>query len=81
VGLHHLELRPGGTGHLADGTLACPGCDFPTSPTLPRMKVDDPLACPYCHHWGTVRDFLTLTDTPRPARVRVTVRVPPLPAR
>ena len=36
----------------------------------------DPVACPFCDHGGAVRDFLSLADPARPARVAV--RVVPL---
>ncbi|WP_372791288.1 hypothetical protein [Paraconexibacter sp.] len=81
MALHHEELRERRPAHLGNGTLACPDCDFPTRPTAPRMTPADELRCPYCGCYGAVREFLTLSDEPRPARVAVTVRVPPLPAR
>lgn len=81
MALHHEELRPRRPSRLGNGTLACPACDLPTSLRAPRMAPEDALACPYCGHGGAVRDFLTLTARPRPARVTVTVRVPPLAPR
>jgi len=77
----HEERHAAGAGLLGEGTLACPSCDFPTWPGTRPLTPADPLACSYCGHAGAVREFLTLTDAPRPARVVVTVRVPPLPSR
>jgi hypothetical protein len=61
------------TGHLASGTLACPLCDAPVALGAARVSPADPLACPFCDHSGTVRDFLSLTSPARPARVAVRV--------
>lgn len=58
--------------HLATGTLACPSCDAPVMP-MHRMHPADSLACPYCLHFGKVRDFLSLSAPSRPARVEVRV--------
>jgi hypothetical protein len=59
---------------LASGTLACPECDAPVALSAPRMTPTDPLACPYCEHTGTLRDFLSLKAPTRPTRVVVHVR-------
>lgn len=77
----HEERRGAGPGRLGEGTLACPSCDFPTWPSARVTSPAAALACSYCGHAGAVRDFLTLTDAPRPARVTVMVRVPPLASR
>ena len=67
------ELRRSLTSwHLATGTLACPACDAPVAP-IGTMAPADPLGCPVCAHSGAVRDFLSLTDPTRPARVDVRV--------
>ena len=58
---------------LATGTLACPSCDAPVSPGETPLRPADPLACPYCLHAGAVRDFLSLGEPTRPARVSVRV--------
>lgn len=81
VGGTHEVRRDRRAGTLADGTLACPDCDFPTHPTAPRMSPADDMWCNYCGRTGAVRDFLTLSDDPRPAKVTVVVRVPPLKPR
>ena len=60
-------------GHLATGTLACPACDAPVAPAPGRHAPADPVACPYCAHTGAVRDFLSLGEPSRPARVDVRV--------
>jgi hypothetical protein len=73
-----FELRPepfqvARTGHLASGTLACPRCDAPVALATGPAAPADPLGCPYCAHAATVRDFLSLGDPTRPARVAVRV--------
>jgi hypothetical protein len=60
-------------GHLASGTLACPRCDAPVALAAGPAAPSDPLSCPYCAHPATVRDFLSLGDPTRPARVAVRV--------
>jgi hypothetical protein len=57
---------------LGDGTFACPHCDAPVAPAG-RMRPADFVACPYCHHAGAARDFLTLGEPTRPAHVEVRV--------
>jgi hypothetical protein len=69
------ERRITRSGHLADGTLACPRCDAPVAlaaPAAPSAR----LGCPYCVYAGPLRDFLTLGEPTRPARVQVRVRSP-----
>jgi hypothetical protein len=61
------------SGHLATGTLACPLCDAPVALGARHASPADPLACPFCDHTATVREFLSLTDPARPARVAVRV--------
>ena len=61
------------TGHLASGTLACPRCDAPVALGAGPAAPADPLGCPFCEHTATVRDFLSLADPTRPARVAVRV--------
>ena len=64
---------------LATGTLACPKCDAPVLPGETPLRPADPLACPYCLHAAAVRDFLSLGEPTRPARVTVRVVAPPSP--
>ena len=67
------ELRPSRSStELATGTMACPECDAPVAP-VGRMRPSDDAACPFCGTAGAVRDFLTLEDPARPARVVVRV--------
>jgi hypothetical protein len=66
------ERRIARSGRLASGTLACPRCDAPVAPAGPVTPAQ-PLGCPYCEHAGAVRDFLTLGEPTRPARVVVRV--------
>lgn len=60
---------------LAEGTLACPGCDAPVAPDGP-LSPGDPISCPVCARAGRVRDFLSLEAPTRPARVVVRVTTP-----
>ena len=69
------ELRPSrGTTELATGTMACPECDAPVMPAGP-VGPADAIGCPFCGTAGAVRDFLSLEDPSRPARVVVRVVV------
>jgi hypothetical protein len=66
------EHRPATRGRLATGSLACPRCDAPVAlrgPAPPTAALD----CPYCRHRAVVRDFLSLAQPTRPARVVVRV--------
>jgi DNA-directed RNA polymerase subunit RPC12/RpoP len=58
---------------VAAGSLACGRCDAPVALAGPAV-LTDALTCPYCAHRAPVRDFLSLTDPTRPARVVVRVR-------
>ena len=74
------EIRPRERGWvMATGTLACPECDAPVAPAGP-VSPPDALGCPFCGHAARVRDFLSLEQPTRPARVEVRVFSPP-PAR
>ena len=67
------EIRPTrSTNELAVATMACPECDAPVMPAG-RVRPSDEATCPYCGTHGHVRDFLTLEDPARPARVIVRV--------
>ena len=57
---------------LATGTLACPRCDAPLALPGPRSPADG-LVCPYCLHAAAAREFLSLAQPTRPARVVVRV--------
>ena len=46
-GIGHEEIRPGHSGLVAVGTLACPGCDAPVSPGDRPLRVTDAIECPY----------------------------------
>ena len=72
-GIGHEEIRPGHSGLIAVGTLACPRCDAPVSPGDRALRVTDAIECPYCGAFGRVRDFLSLAVPSRPARVEVRV--------
>ena len=66
----HEERRVSGVWRMAVGTLACPDCDAPVAPDG-AVTPSAPLACPWCGHAAAVRDFLTLGEPNRPARVEV----------
>lgn len=61
---------------VATGTLACPACDAPVAPGPRPLSPSEALCCPLCAHAGRVRDFLSLGQPTRPARVVVRVSVP-----
>jgi len=69
------EERRSAAGRIA-GTLACPACDAPVALARERMTPAEPLGCPFCGRSGAVRDFLTLGEPTRPARVVVRVAQP-----
>ena len=69
----HDYRRRISTGRLATGTLACPRCDAPVALAPGPLAVSAAVGCPYCHHTGAVRDFLSLAAPARPARVEVRV--------
>jgi hypothetical protein len=74
----HQELRPARSLQtLAVGTLACARCDAPVALERKRMSPSDLLSCPFCLHHGAVRDFLTLGEPTRPARVVVRIALAP----
>jgi hypothetical protein len=82
AGGHEEERRATRSNRLAAGTLACRGCDAPVALGARQLPLSHHLECPFCHHRGPVRDFLSLAVPTRPARVVVRVgRVPSLPAR
>jgi hypothetical protein len=60
---------------LAVATFGCPACDAPLLPDPVGMAPADPISCGYCLHAGSVRDFLSLEQPARPARVAVRVRL------
>jgi hypothetical protein len=74
VGGHHELRRTRTARELATGTLACPSCDVPVLPPG-SLSPADLLACGFCSHTAAARDFLTLGEPPRPARVVVRVRL------
>jgi hypothetical protein len=57
--------------YLGTGTLACPRCDAPVATGGEPLAPAAPLTCPFCSHGGPLRDFLTLGEPTRPARVEV----------
>jgi hypothetical protein len=69
----HEERRRAGSTWLAAGTLACPRCDAPVALAPGPASPAAALSCPYCGQSGALRDFLSLTGRPRPARVDVRV--------
>jgi hypothetical protein len=71
-----IEERRARSTLLGAGTLACPHCDVPVALGGGRAAPADPLDCPYCGHYGAVRDFLSLAAPTRPAHVEVRVVLP-----
>jgi hypothetical protein len=59
---------------LASGTLACPACDAPVVAGPGPTSVGETLACGFCAYASALRDFLSLGEPTRPARVSVNVR-------
>ena len=70
VGQEHLDRTTRGRA-VATGTLACARCDAPVALAGATVAPSDALSCPFCLHRAPVRDFLTLGDPTRPARVTV----------
>ena len=60
---------------VATGTLACPACDAPVWPGPEPMSPADSIFCGFCSESGAVRDFLSLGEPTRPARVAVRLRL------
>lgn len=73
VGAHEELRRVARSRLLATGTLACARCDAPVALAGATVRPSDPLSCPFCLHEGRVRDFLSLGDPTRPARVEVRI--------
>ena len=67
------DRRIGHSAVMCAGTLACPRCDVPVALAGGAAAPADPLDCPYCGHYGAVRDFLSLAAPTRPAHVEVRV--------
>jgi hypothetical protein len=61
---------------LGTGTLACPRCDVPVALAAGPASPGDQFDCPFCGHYGALRDFLSLAAPSRPARVEVRVVMP-----
>jgi hypothetical protein len=59
------------------GTLGCPDCDAPVA-LSGAVSPADSLSCPFCMQRGAVRDFLSLGEPTRPARVVVRLKAPAL---
>jgi hypothetical protein len=73
VGGLHDERRTARRWKLASGTLACPACDAPVLPAAPALSPSETISCPVCFTPGPARDFLSLAEPTRPARVSVYV--------
>ena len=77
----HLEIeRAQRSGVLCAGTLACARCDAPVALAGGTVSIGDRLTCPFCLHSARVRDFLSLAEPTRPARVVVRIVAPPVRA-
>ena len=72
VPVGHEELRPARASQtLGVGTLACSRCDAPVALAGATVTPSDELACAFCLHTAPVREFLSLAEPTRPARVVV----------
>lgn len=69
-----LEHRPGTAKPVATGSLACPDCDVPVALGPGGHALTEAVECGWCGRWGVLRDFLSLAQPTRPARVVVRVR-------
>jgi hypothetical protein len=70
----HEERRVSRSTVVATGTLACPACDAPVA-LFAAASPATALACPVCNHGGALREFLSLGEPTRPARVQVRIVV------
>jgi hypothetical protein len=61
---------------LGVGTLACGHCDAPIAIGARPLLLTDQLTCPFCRRRGPARDFLSLAQPTRPARVLVRMITP-----
>jgi hypothetical protein len=73
AGAHEQERRTSRSGRLGTGTLACGRCDAPVALGDGPVSPADSISCPFCDHRARVRDFLSLDQPARPARVEVRV--------
>lgn len=69
----HEERRSSRPWRLGPATLACPRCDAPVVLGGRAVPVTDALCCPFCDHSAALRDFLSLAQPARPARVAIRV--------
>jgi hypothetical protein len=69
----HEERRQAPRDRLGTGSLACPTCDVPVALSGAGVSPAELLRCPFCGHAGPVRQFLSLAQPTRPARVVVRV--------
>lgn len=73
LGGFHEERRATRSTLLAVGTLACPECDAPVVVAGRPLGPAAPLGCGFCGYAGALREFLSLAEPSRPARVAVRV--------
>jgi hypothetical protein len=73
---YEQERRSTRSGRLGTGTLACNRCDAPVA-LAGAASPSEVLSCPFCSHRAPLRDFLSLTQPSRPARVEIRVVAPP----
>ena len=67
------ERRADRSSRLGAGSLACPRCDAPVLLEPAPHSPGRALLCPFCDHGAPLRDFLSLAQPARPARVVVRV--------
>jgi hypothetical protein len=76
VRVYYEERRATSSDRLCGGTLACDRCDVPIDPGSDPISLGQTLTCPYCRRRGPARDFLSLAEPTRPARVAVRISRP-----
>jgi hypothetical protein len=74
AGLVEEHRRAGATTRLGVGSVACPACDAPVSVGSAPVSPAAAAFCPFCGATGALRDFLSLAQPTRPARVVIEVR-------
>jgi hypothetical protein len=67
--VHEEIRREPRSSQFAVGSLACSACDAPVSPGDEPRLLTDLLVCPFCSHRAPLRQFLTVGQPTRPARV------------
>lgn len=69
----HVEKRRAINGLSRPGSLACDRCDAPVALGAEPLRLSEVMSCPFCGHAGPLREFLSLAEPTRPARVLVRI--------